>query len=80
MTIHPGYSGQAFQARTLDRVRELRSLLPAGVRIQVDGGVSAGNIARLRDAGVSLFVAGGVDLRGGGPGARVPRGSRRRSA
>ena len=58
MSIHPGYSGQAFQERTYERVRELRSLLPAGVRIQVDGGVSAGNIVRLRDEGVSLFIAG----------------------
>ena len=57
MAIHPGYSGQAFQERTYGRVRELRSLLPAGVRIQVDGGVGADNIVRLRDEGVSLFVA-----------------------
>ena len=57
MSIHPGYSGQAFQERTYGRVRELRSLLPAAVRIQVDGGVGADNIVRLRDEGVSLFVA-----------------------
>jgi ribulose-phosphate 3-epimerase len=40
-----------------ERVRELRSLLPADVRIQVDGGVGADNIARLREEGASLFVA-----------------------
>jgi len=57
MSIHPGYSSQAFPERTYGRVRELRSLLPAGVRIQVDGGVGADNIARLRDEGVSLFVS-----------------------
>jgi ribulose-phosphate 3-epimerase len=57
MSIHPGYSGQAFQERTYERVRELRSVLPADVRIQVDGGVGADNIARLRDEGASLFVA-----------------------
>jgi ribulose-phosphate 3-epimerase len=57
MSIHPGYSGQPFQERTYERVRELRALLPPAVRIQVDGGVGADNIARLRDEGVSLFVA-----------------------
>ena len=57
MAIHPGYSGQPFQERTLERVRELRSLLPAGVHIQVDGGVGEANIERLREEGVTLFVA-----------------------
>jgi len=57
MSIHPGRAGQAFQERTYGRVRELRPLLPAGVRMQVDGGVGADNIARLRDEGVSLFIA-----------------------
>src|SRR5262249_51007479 len=28
MSIHPGYSGQPFQERTFDRVKELRGLLP----------------------------------------------------
>jgi ribulose-phosphate 3-epimerase len=57
MAIHPGYSGQPFQERTYARVRELRQLLPDPVYIQVDGGVGAENIVRLRDEGVSLFVA-----------------------
>jgi len=43
--------------RSYERVRELRALLLAGVRIQVEGGVGADNIARLRDEGASLFVA-----------------------
>jgi ribulose-phosphate 3-epimerase len=57
MAIHPGYSGQPFQERTFARVRELRELLPDAVYIQVDGGVGAENIVRLRDEGASLFVA-----------------------
>jgi ribulose-phosphate 3-epimerase len=58
MSIHPGYSGQAFQERTYDRVKELRRLLPEDVYIQVDGGVNDDNIKQLYDNGARLFVGG----------------------
>ena len=58
MSVHPGYSGQKFIPEAIERVRALRELLPASVRIQVDGGVGLENIAELRAAGATLFVAG----------------------
>ena len=58
MTVHPGYSGQAFVEGSLERVRALRSLLPESVHVQVDGGVGTGNIRELHEAGATLFVAG----------------------
>jgi ribulose-phosphate 3-epimerase len=58
MSIHPGYSGQAFMPEALDRVARLRELLSPEVPIQVDGGVGPDNIRELRAAGASLFVAG----------------------
>ena len=58
MSIHPGYSGQAFMPDALERIRELRSLLPAEVHVQVDGGVGADNIEDVRAAGANLLVAG----------------------
>jgi len=57
MSIHPGYSGQAFMPEALDRIRELRTLLPDSMPIQVDGGVGIDNIRSLQDAGARLFVA-----------------------
>jgi ribulose-phosphate 3-epimerase len=57
MSVHPGYSGQAFMPESVERVRALRSLLPSSVPIQVDGGVGAENIPELREAGATLFVA-----------------------
>jgi ribulose-phosphate 3-epimerase len=57
MSIHPGYSGQAFMPESLDRIRELRGLLPKEMHIQVDGGVAPDNIRDLYDAGATLFVA-----------------------
>ena len=57
MSVHPGYSGQKFIPEALERVRRLRELLPESTRIQVDGGVGLDNIAELREAGATLFVA-----------------------
>jgi ribulose-phosphate 3-epimerase len=58
MSIHPGYSGQAFMPEALERIAQLRAALPAGVRIQVDGGINVGTARAARDAGADLLVAG----------------------
>jgi ribulose-phosphate 3-epimerase len=58
MSIHPGYSGQAFMPEAFGRVERLRDRLPEGKHIQVDGGVGRDNLLRLREAGADLFVAG----------------------
>jgi ribulose-phosphate 3-epimerase len=57
MSVHPGYSGQAFIPESVERVRRLRGLLPESVHIQVDGGIGPDNIGELREAGATLFVA-----------------------
>jgi len=58
MSIHPGYSGQAFMPEAIPRIRRLRELLPDAVHVQVDGGVGRENVRALREAGANLFVAG----------------------
>ncbi len=57
MSVHPGYSGQAFIPESIERVRTLRGLLPESVHVQVDGGVGPDNIRELYEAGATLFVA-----------------------
>ena len=57
MSVHPGYSGQAFIPESLDRVRRLRESLGPTALIQVDGGIGPENAPRLREAGARLFVA-----------------------
>jgi ribulose-phosphate 3-epimerase len=57
MSVHPGYSGQAFIPESLERVRRLRELLPETMPVQVDGGVGPDNIRELYEAGATLFVA-----------------------
>ena len=58
MSIHPGYSGQAFMPESVERIARLRSLLPSGVRVQVDGGVNRETARAAREAGADLLVAG----------------------
>ena len=58
MSIEPGYSGQAFMPDALGRIAETRSLLPDMTPVQVDGGIGDENIADVRSAGATLFVAG----------------------
>jgi len=58
MSIHPGYSGQAFMPDALERLAALRARLPEAMRIQVDGGINGDTARAARDAGADLLVAG----------------------
>ncbi|MCX6558759.1 MAG: ribulose-phosphate 3-epimerase [Candidatus Aminicenantes bacterium] len=61
MSVFPGKGGQTFIAATLERVRQLkRELLrrQSPCLLQVDGGITVENIARLKEAGADLFVVG----------------------
>jgi len=57
MSVHPGYSGQQLIPESLERIRELRRLLPRKL-IQVDGGITPHNVLSVRQAGADLIVAG----------------------
>jgi ribulose-phosphate 3-epimerase len=58
MSIHPGYSGQAFLPESLERIRDLRDRLAEDVFVQVDGGITDGNATAVHEAGAELIVAG----------------------
>jgi ribulose-phosphate 3-epimerase len=58
MSIHPGYSGQAFMPEAFERIAQLRAALPPGVRVQVDGGINRDTARAAREAGADLLVAG----------------------
>ena len=58
MSIHPGYSGQAFMTEAIERLAELRAALPASIRVQVDGGINRETVRAAREAGADLLVAG----------------------
>jgi ribulose-phosphate 3-epimerase len=61
MSVNPGFGGQRFIARSLDKVRAVRELLTragSAAFIEIDGGVDLTNIAAVADAGVAVVVAG----------------------
>ena len=58
MTVNPGWGGQPFIPSTAGKVERLRSQLPNGVAIEVDGGIDADTAPQCAAAGARLFVAG----------------------
>ncbi|MFN8666589.1 MAG: ribulose-phosphate 3-epimerase [Gemmatimonadaceae bacterium] len=62
MSVNPGYGGQKFIPRSLDKIRQARTLLDdagnRGAMIEVDGGVARETIAACWRAGADTFVAG----------------------
>lgn len=57
MTVEPGFGGQAFMPKQLDKVRALRTYGFAG-DIAVDGGIKPENAALAIDAGANLLIMG----------------------
>jgi ribulose-phosphate 3-epimerase len=59
MAVHPGFGGQKFIEKTTEKVKEARLLIGSRpVRLQVDGGVSIQNSAKLIEAGADNLVSG----------------------
>ena len=60
MTVHPGYSGQELMPEIISKVAEIRRRLDeihSLAWLEVDGGISAATISRVREAGADAFVA-----------------------
>ena len=61
MSVNPGFGGQSFIPGALDKLREAREIIDASghdIRLEIDGGVKADNIAEVAKAGADTFVAG----------------------
>jgi ribulose-phosphate 3-epimerase len=63
MSVNPGWAGQAFIERSLEKLRAARTRIDAlaeGVRpyLEVDGGIDAANARAAVDAGADVLVAG----------------------
>ena len=61
MSVNPGFGGQQFIPGALPKIAEVRRRVAASgrdVRIEVDGGIKAENIAAVAAAGADTFVAG----------------------
>ncbi len=61
MSVNPGFGGQHFIPETLNKLKSVRQLISqhnGDIRLEVDGGVNAANIAEIHSAGADTFVAG----------------------
>jgi ribulose-phosphate 3-epimerase len=61
MSVNPGFGGQSFIPATLDKLRQARKMIDESgydIRLEIDGGVKADNIAEIAAAGADMFVAG----------------------
>lgn len=61
MSVNPGFGGQSFIPTTLDKLRLVKEKITQSgrdIRLEVDGGVKANNIAEIAAAGADMFVAG----------------------
>jgi ribulose-phosphate 3-epimerase len=76
LSVNPGFSFQTFLPSSLDKIRRLhRAIQERGLPtlLEVDGGVHAGNIRSVVEAGVEIVVAGAAAFGDGDPEAAVRR-------
>ena len=81
MSVNPGFGGQKFIPTALNKIKRAREMIntaaptDAGgvareIRIAVDGGIGADNIAAVKAAGADTFIAGSAIF--GAPDANSP--------
>ena len=61
MSVFPGFGGQKFIPEVLDKVRAIRKIIDESgkdIDLQIDGGVTAENVAEVKAAGANVIVAG----------------------
>jgi ribulose-phosphate 3-epimerase len=69
MSVNPGFGGQKFIPSTLHKIRKLRETISFNnyrAKIEVDGGVDAGNLHEIIAAGAEVVVAGSAVFRSRG--------------
>ena len=61
MSVFPGFGGQKFIPSVLDKVKEVRAIIDASgkeIDLEIDGGITAENVAEVKAAGANVIVAG----------------------
>ena len=66
MSVNPGFGGQSFIPGALEKISAVRALVgPRPIDIEIDGGVTPDNAARVVQAGANALVAGSAVFKGG---------------
>lgn len=74
MTVQAGFGGQSFNESALQKVilaDKIRRAQRSNFLIEVDGGVSESNIAKIKEAGADIVVAGNSVFRSSNPAKTV---------
>jgi ribulose-phosphate 3-epimerase len=74
MSVNPGFGGQTFIPRSLDKLARARRMLDvagSGAALEVDGGINRETIAACWRAGADTFVAGNAVFGAADPGAEI---------
>jgi ribulose-phosphate 3-epimerase len=74
MSVNPGFGGQKFVPTSLDKLKRLKQMIDdrgLSVRIEIDGGIDASNIAEICEAGAEIVVADSAVFGGGRPAEAV---------
>ncbi len=74
MSVNPGFGGQQFIPNTLNKVKELKSLIKekgSNAVIEVDGGVNEVTGKQLAQAGAQILVAGNYVFKASNPIAAI---------
>lgn len=61
MSVNPGFGGQSFIPTSMDKLRRLKRMISdrgLDVKIEIDGGIDAANIAEVVASGAEIIVAG----------------------
>jgi ribulose-phosphate 3-epimerase len=61
MSVNPGFGGQSFIPATMGKLRQARKMIDESgldIRLEIDGGVKADNIAEIKAAGADTYVSG----------------------
>ena len=58
MSVYPGFGGQKFMERVLDKAKYIRAEMGDDFDIEIDGGINAENAKQVIEAGCNVLVAG----------------------
>jgi ribulose-phosphate 3-epimerase len=61
MSVNPGFGGQKFIHSTLEKIRQIRTMIMASTGspyLEVDGGITVDNVTSVLQAGANVLVAG----------------------
>jgi ribulose-phosphate 3-epimerase len=74
MSVNPGFGGQKFIPQTIEKIKQLRSLIDSKnlhINIEIDGGVTLENAPSIIVAGADVLVAGNTVFKSENPTATI---------